>query len=298
MISCIYSITNLVNGKMYIGQTRNYKQRKSEHITSLRANKSPNPYLQNSFNKYGEHNFQFTIIEECESSMLNDREVYWIKRLQTTNKNIGYNIQSGGNHFETYGRDTSYLTEEFKKNISNKRKEYYTNHRPYNYGAKRPKELVEKINKIRLENRVPGELQPTSRRIVCLRTLNIFDSMKQCSDFYGVCFTGIIENVNGNKRYVLINKIPYIFVSFEKFMSMSREEIRKTLKEAEDYYSVKFHGDWNKPVMCIETEKAYSSAAECGRDMGIDKSIICKCCKIQGKKAGHTKGGPYTFKYI
>ena len=63
----IYQIKNLVNGKLYIGQTINYKSRKEKHLSLLRRNDHHNPYLQKAYNKYGEDAFEFSILheEEC-----------------------------------------------------------------------------------------------------------------------------------------------------------------------------------------------------------------------------------------
>lgn len=64
-MACIYKIENKVNGKIYIGSTvRPFYIRKYEHLSSLRDNIHYNSYLQRSFNKYGEDNFEFIIIEE------------------------------------------------------------------------------------------------------------------------------------------------------------------------------------------------------------------------------------------
>ena len=40
--------------------------------------------------KYGRENFSFRILEECPEEKLKEREIYWIKKLDTYNK--GYNI--------------------------------------------------------------------------------------------------------------------------------------------------------------------------------------------------------------
>jgi group I intron endonuclease len=63
-MACIYQIKNLVNDKFYIGSTiRALYIRKYEHLSELRNNEHCNTYLQRSFNKYGEQNFSFKILE-------------------------------------------------------------------------------------------------------------------------------------------------------------------------------------------------------------------------------------------
>ena len=61
----IYRITNTINNKCYIGQTKDYEQRFAEHKRLLRRNKHQNPHLQSAWNKYGEKNFSFDVIEYC-----------------------------------------------------------------------------------------------------------------------------------------------------------------------------------------------------------------------------------------
>lgn len=59
----IYKIINIVNNKCYIGSAKHYISRKSKHLSDLRRNNHHCIKLQNSFNKYGENNFKFSIIE-------------------------------------------------------------------------------------------------------------------------------------------------------------------------------------------------------------------------------------------
>ena len=95
----IYKITNQVNGKVYIGQSVHIKQRWNQHRSAAfnPNDKEYNKYFYYSIRKYGLKNFTFEVIEECKQEELNEKEIYWIKYYDSTNKEKGYNVLSGGN---------------------------------------------------------------------------------------------------------------------------------------------------------------------------------------------------------
>lgn len=63
-VSGIYIITNKISGKIYVGESLDiYRRWHDEHIPQLRKNCHYNKELQNDFNKYGEENFSFEILE-------------------------------------------------------------------------------------------------------------------------------------------------------------------------------------------------------------------------------------------
>ncbi len=90
----IYKIENKINGKIYIGSSKNIENRFKEHKTMLRNNKHHSYYLQNSWNKYGESNFEFKKIEEITNlSDLLSRESFYIEKFKSLDSNFGYNIK-------------------------------------------------------------------------------------------------------------------------------------------------------------------------------------------------------------
>lgn len=87
----IYKITNLINNKIYIGQSIQLNKRISEHKRELKNNSHYNNHLQRAYNKYGIENFSFEIIENCTEDELYPRENYWITFYNSQNSNSGYN---------------------------------------------------------------------------------------------------------------------------------------------------------------------------------------------------------------
>lgn len=107
-MAIIYMATNLINNKKYIGKTeRTLEVRKKEHLK--RTNEAS--YFHRSLKKYGADNFKWEIIEECDVSIVNEREKYWIDFYQTyIDKSKGYNETPGGEGYR--------LSEEIKQKIS------------------------------------------------------------------------------------------------------------------------------------------------------------------------------------
>jgi len=107
----IYTITNTLNGKIYVGLTKNFFHRKTTHIKALRLNKHENPHLQNVYNKYGEI-FEFEMIEECSEGLLAALEHYWVNMLNSNNRDMGYNIRP------THPDGKVSMSDETKKKLS------------------------------------------------------------------------------------------------------------------------------------------------------------------------------------
>ncbi len=91
----IYAITNLVNNKIYIGQTqRKISTRFDEHISDGISNRR-DTHLYNAIRKYGKENFfiqKIHDIKDCNAFTLDRLESYYILKYNTLNKNLGYNL--------------------------------------------------------------------------------------------------------------------------------------------------------------------------------------------------------------
>lgn len=91
----IYKITNSLNNKCYIGQTkRNPQLRWYEHKYYANKGVTYKSALYNAVQKYGIDCFSFKILEEIENDMLDEREMYYINMFDSFYN--GYNNTSGG----------------------------------------------------------------------------------------------------------------------------------------------------------------------------------------------------------
>ena len=91
----VYKATNLINNKVYIGQTiYDLNSRRKSH-TKQSSLKNGNNYFKNAINKYGVDEFKWEVIRICNNvNELNVWEQYYI--LYYNSINDGYNLQSGG----------------------------------------------------------------------------------------------------------------------------------------------------------------------------------------------------------
>jgi group I intron endonuclease len=110
----IYCIECLVDSKKYIGQSIDVFVRLKKHKRILKNNKHPTRHLQSAWNKYGESNFVFYTLEFCELSKMNQKEVDYISKHNSTDDLYGYNLQSGGNNYFKHSEETIALQRKLK----------------------------------------------------------------------------------------------------------------------------------------------------------------------------------------
>ena len=83
----IYKITNLITNKIYIGKD----------TTSDPSYFGSGLLIKRAIEKYGKSNFIKEIIDETSDyEQLSKKEIYWIEKYNSTDRNVGYNISKGG----------------------------------------------------------------------------------------------------------------------------------------------------------------------------------------------------------
>jgi group I intron endonuclease len=194
VISGIYMIRNLVNNKVYVGKSVNVEKRFNEHKRKLISNTHDNIHLQRAWNTYGKENFSFTIIKCCEESLLNEKEIYYIKELNSNNMDFGYNLTDGGDGATGYRH-----TEETKKKIAELQiGKKMSNKTKINMSiakkGKKPKNL-DMIIKHNIE---------TSKQIIQInideKTIMIWNSIQECARETNIFATNIVKCLKGTYK--------------------------------------------------------------------------------------------------
>lgn len=265
----IYKITNLVNNKIYVGQTlQSIQNRWNQHIsTAFKENSSDKYAIHYAIRKYGIKNFSFGIIEEVSNNLLDERECYWIKKLNThISYHQGYNMTFGGEGRNT--TDVSLIISLWEKGltlteISNKTgysrvtcsihlkslglttKDFFTRRENYN-----SKKFSKKIFQYSLQ----GDL---------IKQWNSLAEIKQELN-YEPSLLSLCINRKARTAY------GYLWVK-------NQEEIQDVLNK---YNELKYKK--NRPINQYSLDgkfiQQWNSAELAGKTLGIDPSAIRRCC--------------------
>lgn len=189
----IYKITNLINGKIYIGQTtRSVEVRFRYHC----YNSKSRSLIRNAINKYGKENFKIELIKECNSIIeLNEQEIYYIKTHNSLTPN-GYNIQKGGYIRDSMrGKKHSIKTRRLmsKKSTGVKNSQYgKIGELSPNYNVKKSADHIEKI------------AMQKRKKVLCVELNKTYNSLKDAAIDFNTspsCISNAIYNKNRVKRY-------------------------------------------------------------------------------------------------
>lgn len=212
----IYQIRNLVNNKLYIGSSFRLYERMLQHFADLRRNDHENIHLQNAFNKYGEQNFIFEVIEFCDKELQYDIEQYWINNFKNTN-NI-YNIN---------------LIASNPPNLKGSKHP--------NYGKKLDRNIVEKRTKtVKEKGLFKGSNNPNYGNTGSKNAL----SVKFIALYNGIIYDGFREyaRITGKNRGTIrehclnrIKKKPRLYMYLEDFYKLKDEDKINLQNKAREY---------------------------------------------------------------
>jgi group I intron endonuclease len=90
MVSGIYKFTNVVTGYVYVGQAQNLIKRHRAHVNMLRTGTHDNVHLQRSYDKHGEDNLKYEVIEHCGLDMLDEVEQKYLDWVFSTGKTYNF----------------------------------------------------------------------------------------------------------------------------------------------------------------------------------------------------------------
>lgn len=239
----IYKITNLINGKTYIGQSKNPERRFREHSLNLK-----NSVISTAINKYGKDNFSLEIIERNINNY-NEREAYWIQYYNSFNRDFGYNRTLGGEDPPIFEGENSFLSKYSNQEIELIQKDLIDSIKPYSQISKEHNislEYLSIINRgIARKNvdfvyplRLNGNerLSKETVTIVINKLLYSTDSIEKIAREVQID-SNPIYNINSGKHYNCLNNIKYpIRNKYSRYSNQLLFSIREELKN--NYYKM------------------------------------------------------------
>lgn len=187
-VGTIYSIYNKETGKYYIGQTiKDLNKRWQEHL--YEAKRMRDTPLYKSLRKYGADKFKIRVIEECDVSILDERETYWISEYNSYNNGYNQTDGSGGQYR---------ISEEVKNKISTTMT-----------GAEKSSEHIENIKKGLKRNGVGFTIRGDGKHHrIKIKTINVdtleetyYDSMTECAEALGIATHNLSRYLKHGWKY-------------------------------------------------------------------------------------------------
>lgn len=340
VIGRIYAIKNIINDKIYIGQTiRTLGERWAGHRCDFMSGRKKTAlYL--AFNKYGIENFYIELIEDnIPYLMLDEKEIEYIRKYNSVSPN-GYNISFGGQSYKTeeerllmrervlgeknpmygaygeknpfYGRQHS---EEAKKILSLKSKQYYSNLTP-----EEKKKNMKRLNdaRIKMIQMYGGGFKGHNHTEDAKKRISGKLKGKKFSEEHN---RKISENSTNKRAVVMLGKDGNYIKEFESMTKACKylkdNNIHDNPKPGE--ISVVCNGSRNtafgymwvykeeydenksynsrakgKEVICLNNLKIFKSMAIASEEYGIKRGVDA-CCKGRQRTAGKDKDGNALF---
>lgn len=228
----IYKVTNNINGKIYVGLTKqSLKLRWQQHVRAS-INRPEATYFYRAIKKYSPENFTLEIIDEAKTMHeLSDKEIHWIEKLNCCDRKIGYNCKSGGlNNFKVSEETRNKISKALKGrklskerikmcslankgNISKNRKnlvgekygEWIVIDREFRGDSKKRRAYYKVFNERTKEEKFCigyslKQLKKSKKKPVVNSNGEWFESAKKASEIYNVSSSAILNSIKHPNR--------------------------------------------------------------------------------------------------
>lgn len=240
---CVYKITNKLNGKIYIGMSKNLKNRWSANGIHYKQSKR----FYNAIQKYGWNNFEkIVLVEGLSFEEACDLEVKNISKYNSRDKKIGYNIAEGGNGGVIYlthpkgmlGKNqTEYQKTSHKEWASKKENNCMTNGKVvWGDTHKHPQGMKGKKQTEKQKNSARGNKYSCKKVKATLPNSKVivFDSLNDCCEYFDLSPTSsvTIKLLKTNEPYKLSRNVNNALKEkFKKLVGLKLEYIQKDNSE-------------------------------------------------------------------
>lgn len=237
---CVYMHQNKINGKRYIGLTKTSTKRRWRNSG---YGYKKNVAFWNAIQKYGWENFNhFVLFDNLTKQEACQKEIELIKLYKSHISENGYNVTWGGDCGIDYEHHPEYLDA--------------------------------------ISNRMKGKPACNRRKIICINTLEIFNSLTLATSKYNVSVENICACCNNKKLSAgKCDGVPLIWRYYNKninYNSIKDDIIYKVLNatKGKNHHSV-------RTIVCITTEKIFDTARDALRYYNLAGNSLNRVCKNQ-----------------
>lgn len=218
----VYILTS-PDGKVYVGTTTKKPKHRWENGHGYRHNKE----LSSDILKYGWDNFDKKVIGEFDSeNTAYEIEKFLIKWMDSTNRDKGYNKSTGGKYTFSGVKMSDEQKNKIRKSLSGhkvtpEQKEKMRVALKRRWSSKEGREkLLKKMKGRKLSNDTRRKMSLSrKKKVICIETLKIYDSIKEASDSLGVCASSIGQTCNGKQN--TCNKMHFEYL--DEYMKKNKE---------------------------------------------------------------------------
>lgn len=296
----VYIITNLMNGKKYIGK------RSCKHNIENDKYMGSGLAITYAIKKYGIENFEKKILLVCDTEEeAFDEERKAIQLVKAWENPMYYNISGGGEGFGSgeghpfYGKCRSdktkkklskahtgkKLSEETKRKISESKK-----------GVRLSEETKVKLGLLR-----KGKNNHKAKCVVNLNTNKIFDTLTEAAKWCNLTSsTSIIRCCKGEQKSSCKHPKTGEYLTWrylEDYEKMTKEEIKLAIEYANEILCGKNHHN-SKSVICLNTHEIFDTVKDASVWCGTGHGNIVKNCQGKRKSAGKLNGEKLRWMYL